>query len=323
MKRFIYIALLAGFFIGGYFLRCYTFEPVDTIQHLPDLRTGGYTYINPLLECNDNNIDISKELRPFKNSITNYLKDQQNSKNIEFAAVYFRDLNNGPWIGINEKELFPPASLLKVPIMISAYKKSESDPAYLHKKMAVSEEPDYSDQNFEPDKKLKKGDVLTIEQLIEQMIIYSDNVATNIIKDDLGYTRIMSVYNDLGLAEPDVQNDNIISIKNYASFYRILYNASYLSKDLSEKALSILAKTSFKKGLTQDLPPEIKVAHKFGEKIIIDNGLHLFHDCGIIYFPTSPYLLCIMTRGKDFNAMEEFIAGISKNIFDNVSSQKK
>jgi len=320
MKSFVIICSLIIAFISGYYIHNLTGETNNT-KPAHDLRAGGYTFINPLLECNNNEI-LSAELRPFKAEIENYIEEQKKSNNIDSSSVYFRDLNNGPWFGINENELMSPASLLKVPIMMSAYKKAEDSPGYLNKNLIVSVMPNYSDQNIQPEKKLMLGDDLTIDDLVNQMIVYSDNIAAGMIKDDLGYTRIMYLYSDLGLTQPESDKDWEMSIKDNASFYRILYNASYLNKNFSEKALGLLAQTKFKNGVAGGVPQNIKVAHKFGERRLNDLKILQFHDCGIVYYPKNPYILCVMTKGDHFELMENFITGLSKIVYQNVNNQK-
>ena len=51
-----------------------------------------------------------------------------------------------------------------------------------------------------------------------------------------------------------------------------------------------------------------------------DQNIRQLHDCGIIYYPNNTYLLCIMTRGKDFKQLESVIAGISKTVYEVVAS---
>lgn len=106
------------------------------------------------------------------------------------------------------------------------------------------------------------------------------------------------VFNDLGIPLPrDI--DYALSVKEYASFFRILYNASYLTRENSEMALKLLSESKFRGGLAGKIPSDIVIAHKFGEREMIDeNGssINQLHDCGIVYYTPYPYLICIMTR---------------------------
>lgn len=87
-----------------------------------------------------------------------------------------------------------------------------------------------------------------------------------------------------------------LTVKEYASFFRILFNSSYLSADNSERALNLLAHTEYHDALPS--PQGVVVAHKFGEAGT-ENIERQLHDCGIVYLPDHPYLACIMTRGRD------------------------
>jgi hypothetical protein len=48
-----------------------------------------------------------------------------------------------------------------------------------------------------------------------------------------------------------------------------------------------------------------------------------FHDCGIVYYPKHPYLLCVMTQGQDPETLENAIAEISKFTYTQVKNQYK
>ena len=114
----------------------------------------------------------------------------------------------------------------------------------------------------------------------------------------------------------------MLSAENYASFFRVLFNASYLSRSLSEKALSLLAQSDFKDGLVAGVPPGIKVAHKFGFRITGINGeIKQLHDCGIIYYPRHPYLLCIMTSGKSYEYLDDAIKELSRVVYQEIGRQ--
>ncbi len=133
-----------------------------------------------------------------------------------------------------------------------------------------------------------------------------------------------NVYKSLSLNIPENGLKYEISPKDYSLFLRVLFNSTYLSEKNSEKALMILSKAKFADGLVARLPKGIVVAHKFGEYA---NGSDYqidsveLHDCGIIYAPKNPYLLCVMTRGKEIKNLKTTISEISKIVYDQISSE--
>jgi len=233
-------------------------------------------------------------------------------------------MNNGPWFGIHEKEYFSPASLIKVPLMMAYLKKAESDPSLLSKEIFNTLPYDSRVQNIQPRVTLVVNQKYTVKQLIEQMIIYSDDISYKLLNDQMTGEEIVQVYKDLGVdisratANP---NGNIVTVKAYASFFRILFNASYLNPEMSEYALKVLGQIEFKDGLVAGLPKDIIVAHKFGERQYLDTGLKQLHDCGIVYLPGKPYLLCVMTRGNNFNSLKKTIKDVSQMVYDTVSQK--
>ncbi len=285
-----------------------------------------YKYINPILECNPD-LDQNNNLSSLKNSINQVINQEIQKKNINFASIYFRDLNNGPWIGINEKEYFAPASLIKVPVLITYLKKAEKKPETLQTKipLIVTSEGD-SIQNIKPSVSFAPNQEYSIQELLEKMIIESDNDAYNTLSQNLTNEEVLEVYKDLDI---DISkaftnpNGNIITVKDYASFYRILFNASYLNQEMSEKALAMLSQTKYKDALVSGVPQNIAVAHKFGERKFLDTGEIQFHDCGIVYLPKKPYLLCIMTRGTDLTKASRVIKNISQKVYQTLSQPQQ
>jgi hypothetical protein len=127
--------------------------------------------------------------------------------------------------------------------------------------------------------------------------------------------------NDLGikLSKGDDSSD-YVTVRQYSSLLRVLFNASYLNADYSEKALENLGNIEFKQGLNKGVPTNILIAHKFGERELTDKTKQL-HDCGIIYYPGHPYLLCVMTRGTDYNNLSDFIGKISNTIYSQINNK--
>lgn len=134
----------------------------------------------------------------------------------------------------------------------------------------------------------------------------------NISENDLS-----RIYTDLGIEIPGIRNvDDFMSVKDYASFFRVLYNASYLNREMSEKALDLLSKTDFEDGIVKNLPRNIKVSQKFGERRIDD--ISQLHDCGIVYKSKNPYLICVMTRGRSIDDLKKVIQNLSFETYTSI-----
>ncbi len=317
------VSFAVGLIIGaGFFSLLHSLD--DTSSFIEVRKRGDYSFISPLVECDVNLITQGSNLNSLQDAVEDFIKWKVDLEEITHASVYFRDLNNGPWFGINENDRFSPSSLIKVPLMIAYFKETERDPALLSQRVLISEKSDGEmEQNYLPEVSLTKGERVTIEELINHMIIYSDNYAYDLLLNHIDSTLVFSVYSDfdinMKLANQTDPYGNIISVKDYASFFRILYNSSYLDNTMSERTLSILSKSTFKKGIVAGVPSKVTVAHKFGERNYELKGEKQLHDCGIVYVPNRPYLICIMTRGKEFSKLEKTIAGISKIVYEGVT----
>lgn len=281
---------------------------------------SNFQFINPLLECDT--AGIVQELKPFKQKVSALISEKLKTGEASHISTYFRDLNNGPWFGINEREEFSPGSLLKVPFMMAAFKQAESNPDFLDQAVVYPGGNENDKMSIKPRITLEIGKSYALNEVIRRMIIYSDNDAKNLLLSKINSRILTKAYEDLGIQGPTIEKtDDFINVKNYASFFRVLFNASYLTKEFSEKALSILSEADFRDGLAAGIPKNVTVAHKFGEREYLSKKQ--LHDCGIIYYPNHPYLLCIMNRGDDLQKMAKTIADISKVVYQEIDKQSK
>ena len=284
-------------------------------------RQGGYQYINPLLECEIAQDKEFQEYVSLKKIVSDYIEEIKNEKKATEVSVYFRDLNNGPWFGINERDEFSPASLFKIPTMITYFKLAENDSEVLSKTLTYDGLEDLNaNENIKSETQLEAGKDYTVDELIARMIIHSDNNARQMLGGNIDEPTQNEIYKDLGLDIPGVVSiEDYASVRNYASFFRILYNATYLSRDMSEKALELLSRIEFDRGLKAGIPEGVQIAHKFGERVYPNGGANQLHECGIIYHDKNPYILCVMTRGFDIDELVGVIKNISSITYDYVS----
>jgi len=316
------ICLIFGLFAGYYLHGVRTGR--DLNKEFYEKREGGYQFINPLLECEGGrDLFRNRELRPFKNKVEHYLKERMRIPGVEKASIYFRELNDGLSLSIGETEVFTPASLRKVPMMIAVLKQEEREPGFLNRKVRFQLRNDHTiQQTFKPSTGMTRGSVYTVEDLIRRMIVYSDNNAFMLLSGTVDLEEFGRTYDTLNMPRLDAHGpDDFLSVQTYASFFRVLYNATYLSKARSEQALALLTQTEFRNGIVAGVPRDLLVAHKFGEHRDDAAGKMQLHDCGIVYYPRHPYLLCIMTQGSAFEYLDDAVAAISKIIYTEINAQ--
>lgn len=260
----------------------------------------------------------------FRSDLEAQLSEATRGGEIEKAGIYFRDLRNGPILRINETEPFLPMSLMKMPLMIAVLKYAETHPGALDEKVHTPPAFAKNVQVMSQAETLTPDRDYTIAQLLDFMISFSDNQALGVlsqwIDEKAGRTAVIDTLVNLGLMRPqDTLPDSTVSAGTYGAILRILYSAAYLNPEYSQRALDILTRTKFRDGITHDLPSEVRVAHKFG---VNDdgNGEVQLHDCGIVYHPVGPYILCVMTSGSDYQKQARYIQSVAKSVYEHVGT---
>lgn len=313
------LLFLAGIGVGLLlFPRLFPSEPSSLARQI---RQGGYSLINPLLECDIGSKALTRTYMSFQDEVAKKIGELKQQGNVEEMAVYFRDLNNGLTFGINANNDFTPASLLKLPIMIAYFKQAEDQPSILSKQYTYSGDTDLNqEETIQPSIALQPGTQYTVNELIKRMIVYSDNNAMALLVENMPLSLQDGVYKDLGISVPGSDGESdYMSTVDYSAFFRILYNASYLNANYSQKALELLAQVDYAKALRAGVPKGVPVANKFGERTDPD-GRQL-HDCGIVYYKDNPYLLCVMSRGQDFDKLAASIKIVSALVYQEVAKQ--
>ena len=242
---------------------------------------------------------------------------------VDDLSIYVRRMNSGLWFAVNEAAAFSPAGMLKVALMMEYLHKGETDPRILSRHIVYDGSFDYNDSEIvKPSEPLRAGEVYTVFELIERMIRYSDNNANHLLltTQTINPAPLSELFESLRLPEPGwLRRFDSMSSNVYSTFFRALYNATYLSRGSSERALELLSKSEFREGIVAGVPGTITVAHKFGERLLPSKSdtmdMREFHDCGIVYYPKYPYFLCVMTRGKDFNALVGVVRKTSEVVY--------
>ena len=224
------------------------------------------------------------------------------STDIHNVGLIYYNLKSNEEISINSDSIFTAASTYKVGLNLLTY--------YLASigEINLDDEISYIYDDYEEGTGvLYLQDYIgtyTIQELLDLSIIYSDNIATNMVGRYLGgHTAVRSALYDL-LDIEFITSENLITPNIELKILQYIYNNRYLSG--FSHLINTLTQTDFSDRLDKYIPSNI-VAHKVGT---IDTNIH---DVGII-LTDEPYILEIYTY--DLHDAEEKIAQISKAIYE-------
>ena len=336
LRPFLGGALVVLACIGSYVIgRMATRPPgliAETSTSTPRLilhRLGAEKLTNPLIECELGTQKDAVPFAPMEQVIQRAVDQEKATGAAQQVSVYFYTFNSGRWAGVNADETYTAASLLKMPVMMAYYKWAETQPAILNDVLKYDGSLDSSaTQNIRPAENLEKGTSYLVSDLLRRMIVYSSNSADYVLVNHINEAFFDEIYSDLHIPQTwTADNQALVTARDYSFFFRVLYNASYLTRSYSEQALALLAQADFKDGLVAGVPQGITIAHKFGERTISDSKGVVqtaeLHDCGIVYHQKHPYYLCVMTRGGSLDALKGVIARISEQVYTFVEHDYK
>lgn len=227
------------------------------------------------------------------------------------AAVFFQDLSTERTSRANAEEVFPAASVIKVPIAVEAMRQVEAGLIDLDSLYAVHESRKAGGSGVL--RPMHAGLAVTFRDLLTLMIIVSDNTATNMIIDLVSVDAVNGTAEHLGLtgtllrrklmggafyARPDyrLEIDNTITAQDMGRLLHRLANGEAVSPAADAALLDIMAMQQVNDRLPLLLPPGTRVAHKTGEFQTTR------HDVGVVYGPgpdgkpAPAYILVVLTR---------------------------
>jgi len=236
-------------------------------------------------------------------------------------GVYVYQLDGKNEYGIHQGEIFPAASLMKLPVMLTLYQEAQLRRAagiasgdarqgsagqasvdFLETKYKLTEKDKISGAGILQSK--PAGTTYTYRQLAEFMGQYSDNTANNILVKVLGQEKIQQTISKLGMTKTSF-NNYATTPEDIGIFFRQLYKGGIVNKENQDEILRFLSKTAFEEWIPTGLPVGTRVAHKIGKDI------GTFSDGGIV-FAEKPFVLVIMSKDAKESEAKEVLPKITK-----------
>jgi beta-lactamase class A len=228
------------------------------------------------------------------------------------------NLTTGEEIFVNADTRFPTASTIKVAIMLEAYQQAADGRLPLDTAVVLRDSDKVGGSGILNG--LHGGLTLTVRDLIQLMIVLSDNTATNLLVGRLGTARIDDRLASLGFEHtrlfrptfrdghadvlPDLEREfglGMTTPREMARLMALVARGKAVSAEASAAMLGTLRKQQDRAMIPRLLPDTVQVGNKTGtdeEKQPGPDGLkrHVRSDAAIVTGPQLTYVIAICTR---------------------------
>ena len=267
-------------------------------------------------------IQIVSEMTDTKNKLLELAKNYSKLQ----PSIFVWEYSTGSGLEINSDEVFPSASIIKIPIAFELIRlidstQNTSKPINLTDKRMFTEEFRTLGSG---DLQYTKADIpYSLDYLANIMIANSDNSATNMLLYEIGgvdgFNRAMR---NLGLKVtsmgdwlPDLEGKNKITAREISKILYNIDNPSYINPKYKNILKEYLGNTRNIHLIKEKLPPDVMVLHKTG-----DIG-SMLGDSGIVYANNGKkYIVTILAKRphNDYGA-KLFIQEASLLIFNDIN----
>jgi beta-lactamase class A len=255
-------------------------------------------------------------------------------------AVAFNDLSTGEVLLMNEHQLFHAASTMKAPVMAEVYKQAAEGKLSLNDSILIKNEfKSIADSSTfiltakeDSDTLIYShiGEKRTLSSLVYDMIIWSSNLATNMVIEKVGAKKVTQTMRSIGAKDMQVLRgvedgkafkagmNNQVTAYDLMLLFEKIGKEEMVNAEASKAMISILLDQKFNDIIPAQLPADVKVAHKTGWI----TGLH--HDAAIVFLPDGrKYVLVLLSAElEDETAGVKSMATVSKMIYEYVKSLK-
>jgi beta-lactamase class A len=237
------------------------------------------------------------------------------------VGYVIKDLRTGDVAMSHAQNIFLSASLIKLPILCASYQAVQEGKLALSTPITLQKADIHGGSGVL--KRAAIGTVYTNRELLELMIVHSDNTAAALLIKQLGFDYLQQTFTHLGLLDTEIHpdgfnlsarrvvSDNRTSPRDMGYLLEKIYRRELVSPEASDDMLLILKHQKLRDRLPKYLPLGWQIAHKTG---LLRKSCH---DVGIVFSPKGDYMICVLT-GEDSNyrAAKHFIASVGRITFD-------
>lgn len=241
------------------------------------------------------------------------------------AGLHVIDLTSHDRFAVNDDLIFPQASSIKVPILLELFRRAESDPGILRRRVVMGDDVRTGGSGV-----LRVltdgGSALSLEDYAIYMVVHSDNTATNVLIDELGMDAINQLSARLGAPQTKLQrkmirpeesargNENLSTPSDAATIMARIASCDLpMSQSACVRVREILE--IYKGGpVRAPVPRQIPIAFKPGGITGVATVWAL------VGLPDRPYVLSAMSNyGGNGSAVIEAVSAAAYDYFSRLS----
>ena len=238
-------------------------------------------------------------------------------------SIFVWDYSTGKYASVNSDEIFPAASIIKIPVLLEFFRSVEAGQVSIDDKMVLTNY--YRAEGSGDIQFQREGNKYSMDFLARKMIQISDNSSTNMLMSSIGgMNSVNRAIKSWGLKRteinnwlPDMGGTNVTTAEDLARMLYNIENTSFLSPSSKEKIFEYMGGVKNNRLIHSGLSPKASFYHKTG-----DIG-YMLGDAGIVVTPDNhKYIVAIMAR-RPYNspAGKEFIVRASGIIYNTLSAR--
>jgi beta-lactamase class A len=251
------------------------------------------------------------------------------------AGIYVRNLRTGATAEVNADEIFPTASMIKVPLLVALFDRVERGELDLEQEMVFRDSLKYADGDLTG--KFRDGETIPLHQLAFLMVALSDNTASLWIQALVGGGVAVNRW----LAAHGFQNTRVNSRtegrrpdwevygwgqttpREMARLMVMVRDGEAVSPTASERMYRLLSRTFWDRTAIAPLPISVQVASKQGfvsrsrSEILLVNA------------PSGDYVLAVITRNQEDTSSGEnnegfrLLRDVSATVFERFEARSR
>ena len=249
------------------------------------------------------------------------LKDQLLGLNKQYPfvkpSIYVWEYDQGQYVDINANELYPAASIIKLPVLVRMFKSIEANQFTIYDEMAMTEP--YRSSGSGNLQYSQAGRHYSMDYLAKTMIQNSDNTSTNMVISKLGGMDDINIgLRDWGISTtylrtwlPDLEGTNKTTAIDTAKILYNLDNPGFLNINSREYIIDYMSHVKNDRLIQAGLGDGALFIHKTG-----DIGTML-GDAGIVFAPNGKKYIVVILAKRPHNSYQgkEFIVKASELIY--------